>query len=314
MANSFNKIKSALGIVCFFLTSQTLADYGDISPNFSANTDAQVMTGKPIEFETFIVRYATHFPTGSFEQTANIASASIMRFCNEFNLVGNSCLTDLQQSSIEGLIQLTTHLKDGLSEESGIPLESVDKALLKVAIDTVNDPYTIMLKPSQAQVKTKKSPTQGEIKNSISNDGKLLTIVDFDSDKGCQASGLISKPEDVMKMDLRDNIGGDLECTLKVLSEFLPVGKHHIATLFTINGEEEIWIEGTLPSNQSTISKNLIVNKNTASSAEIFAKNLISSGWGVSGLPMKGKRSIQAKFDSPYGSYLLTIGNFEINE
>lgn len=314
MANSFNKIKSALGIVCFFLTSQTLADYGDISPNFYMNTDTQIMNGKPIEFEKFIVRYATHFPTGSFEKTSNVATASVMRFCNEFKLVGNSCLTDLQQSSIEGLIQLTIYLKDGLVEESGLPPESVDKALLKVAIDNVNDPYTIMLKPNQSKENSKKSPTQGERRSSISKDGKSLTIVDFDSDKGCQVSDSISKPENVIKMDLRDNIGGDLECTLKVLSEFLPIGKHHIATLFTINGEEEIWIEGTLAPNQSTMSKNLIVNKNTASSAEIFAKNLISSGWGVSGLPMKGKRSIQAKFDSPYGSYLLTIGKFEINE
>ncbi|ELP5898579.1 hypothetical protein QTV49_000453 [Vibrio vulnificus] len=314
MANSLNKIKSALVMVCFFLTPQTLADYGDISPSFSANSHARVMSGKPIEFETFLVRYATHYPTGSFAHTVNITSASIKRFCNEFELIGNSCLTDLQQNSIEGLIQITTHLKEGLSEESGLPLEFVDKTLLKVAIDNVNDPYTIMLKPNQVQEAAKKTSVQGEKRSTISKDDKLLTIVDFDSEKGCYALSLTSKPENVLEMDLRDNIGGDLECTLKVLSEFLPIGRHHVATLFTINGEEEIWIDGRLPLNQIATNKNLIVNKNTASSAEIFAKNLIGSGWGVSGLPMRGKRSIQAKFDTPYGSYLLTIGKFEISE
>lgn len=313
MANRLKQIKSALGMVCFFLTSQTLASYDDISPTFLTRTESQKISGKPIEFETFIVRYATHFPTGSFESTVNVASVSIMRFCNEFNLIGSVCLVELDQNNIEELIQLTSYRKDALANESGMPIDYVDKTLLKVAIDSVNDPYTIMLKSDISSKNPKQAPFVDGSTNSVSQDGHLAKISDFDSDKGCQASHLINKPEKIISLDLRDNIGGDLDCTIKALSGFLPIGKHRIATLFTIDGEEEIWVEGTLTSDNQSEKKSLLVNQETASSAEIFAQNLLNNGWGVRGLPMKGKRSIQAKFDSPYGSYLLTIGRFEIN-
>ncbi|KDM90821.1 S41 family peptidase [Photobacterium galatheae] len=310
MPTLFKKIQGALCSVCFFLPVQSYAINDSLSPSVAGNSEFNIVTNAPVEFETYIVRYATHFPTSNFEKTLDIAKGSVRRFCQEFNLKGNSCLTEIGALSIEGLIQLTAHLKKGLSDESSLSINDVDLLLLKVAIKRTDDPYTIMLR-KDADVTGTPSNEQSE-KSELSEDGLRLKITNFDSDNGCVAESLLSHPEKIRSLDLRDNHGGDLECTIKILSGFLPKGRHHIATLFTMDGEEALWVEGSLDDNELK-KRSLFVNKHTASSAEIFAHNLIENGWDVDGLPMKGKRSIQAKFDTPYGSYMLTIGKFEIN-
>ena len=256
-----------------------------------------------VEFEKFLIRYTTHYPTATIETTTKLAEKTLLEVCSKLSNTNHECVTKVDANNIETLLTEVAINKLSLSKATNTPLSEIDRSLTISGVTNIGDKYSRF-------VYIDNEPTDGQLDTTsvLSRDGTKLKINTFDSTMGCIEPNHLKNAEAIQQLDLRDNNGGDIKCTLETLSKFLPVGKHHVATVFTINGEEELWIEGQLTDNVS--GKEVRVNKSTASSAEIFTIALEQSGWKVKGLPMMNKRSIQARFDTKFGNYHLTIGRF----
>ena len=273
----------------------------------STNSNATTTTSL-IEFETFLARYATHFPSATFNKTKKLTELSIDNLCNQNGIVSVNCTQSMKSISLEKLLNEVSHRKKALANELKISSNSLDSQLTQIAIPLTDDRYTVLLRTAIPSENSRLPP-------SLSDNDRELIIYNFNNITTCGSSQLnklkIIDMEGLNKLDLRDNGGGSLECTLTMLAKLLPKGRHKVATINTSIGEEELWVNGELETITKT-RKTVFVNKNTASSSEIFAKKLEDNGWILVGGKMMGKRSIQASFKSSFGGYNLTIGYFDI--
>lgn len=296
----FNKV--TLTVACLFFTLNCNAqDSNLIESTLHSTSYEEAMQN--VEFEKFLIRYTTHYPTATIETTTKLAEKTLLEVCSKLSNTNHECVTKVDANNIETLLTEVAINKLSLSKATNTPLSEIDRSLTISGVTNIGDKYSRF-------VYIDNEPTDGQLDTTsvLSRDGTKLKINTFDSTMGCIEPNHLKNAEAIQQLDLRDNNGGDIKCTLETLSKFLPVGKHHVATVFTINGEEELWIEGQLTDNVS--GKEVRVNKSTASSAEIFTIALEQSGWKVKGLPMMNKRSIQARFDTKFGNYHLTIGRF----
>ncbi|MCY9865127.1 S41 family peptidase [Vibrio coralliirubri] len=302
MKRFISHTKVTLPIACLFLALTGSAQSSNLIDSTLHNQDyAEAM--KNTEFEKFLIRYATHYPSATIVSATQIAEKSLSETCLDLSFEKAECYIKLNANNIENLLTEVAISKLKLSKDTENRLDVVDQELTMSGVANIGDKYTRFIQFSKDELLSHSQPT-----STLSNDGTKLKINTFDSALGCIDTKHITSAETVEQLDLRDNNGGDIKCTLETLSKFLPAGNHHVATVYTIRGEEDLWVTGQLPPNNN--SKELKVNKNTASSAEIFAIALERSGWKVDGLPMMNKRSIQARFETNFGYYHLTIGKF----
>lgn len=288
-------------MACLLYSGGAVSGQETITEQVIGTQHQTVNEAAPIEFETFITRYSTHHPQANFEKTATLAQNSLISLCDKHNLPSDECALSKQELGIEALLSDVYSVKNLVSKKSQIDLSQVDEWLLQKGISNTGDPYTQMA--TTHSTSTPSGTTQV--------DKDTLKIQHFDTAKGCVSKDLLDRIDEFEVIDLKDNRGGDLSCTINALESLLPVGKHHVATIYTTTGERGIWAEGKADESIKE-GKSVLVNENTASSAEIFAHSLSENGWDVKGFPMMGKRSIQARFSSSYGDYFMTIGNFEI--
>lgn len=108
-----------------------------------------------------------------------------------------------------------------------------------------------------------------------------INLSSFGSDTAAEFQAIMSKPEnakaEVLILDLRDNAGGYVNSVVEIGNMILPKGK--IVTFKDKKGEEENYYSKLekLPYRKVVA----LVNKNTASAAEILAGALKDSGIGV---------------------------------
>ena len=283
------KTASSMLLVACFLSSNvySVEEYTDNHLDASSN----------VEFETMLARYATHSPFSNYALTSTAAMNTLEAYCTQKKLPHENCKIVQVQDNLESLLSGIYYSKLQLSRVEGSSIAKIDEALLRMGIRNLNDDYAHV---EETEIRVV------ERYEALKSDS--VRIENFDSSKGCKAEKQLSVEYKII--DLRGNLGGDITCTMKALEKVLPKGNHHIATLYTRSGVEQINVLGTRANDLS--SKAIHVDEITASSAEIFANALISNGWEVVGLPMKGKRTIQAKYDSIYGAYFLTIGEFTV--
>lgn len=294
--------KATLPLAClFFALNCNAQDANLLESTLHSTSYKEAMQN--VEFEKFLIRYTTHYPTATIEATTKLAEKTLSEVCAKLSDTTSECDTMIVVNNIETLLTEVAIQKLNLSKATNASLSEIDRNLTIDGVANIGDKYSRF-------VYIDNNPTDGQIDTTsvLSSDGSKLKINTFDSKMGCIESNHLKNAEAIQQLDLRDNNGGDIKCTLETLSKFLPIGKHHVATVFSINGEEELWIDGQLT--DDIRGKEIRVNKSTASSAEIFTIALEKSGWKVDGLPMMNKRSIQARFDTKFGNYHLTIGRF----
>ncbi|PSU89776.1 S41 family peptidase [Photobacterium kishitanii] len=108
-------------------------------------------------------------------------------------------------------------------------------------------------------------------------------------------------------IDLRDNGGGNMACTLEAIGSLLKKGKHHVGNLETNDFTKPLWTNGTI---KEDANGTILVNKNTASSAEFFMYVMKNRGWRIVGGNTYGKVVTQYRFRSALGEYFITFGRY----
>lgn len=102
-------------------------------------------------------------------------------------------------------------------------------------------------------------------------------------------------------LDLRDNVGGYVSATLHVASYFLPSGK----TVVEIRSRDETQVKATISKDQVKLPMIVVVNRRTASSAEILAGCLQDYGRAeLAGEDTFGKGSVQSIYEFASGGAL----------
>ncbi|MGR3302639.1 MAG: S41 family peptidase [Candidatus Scalindua sp.] len=110
-------------------------------------------------------------------------------------------------------------------------------------------------------------------------------------------------------IDLRDNPGGSLEETLQIMELFIPEGR--LLVTVSSKGQTKYFSRN---SEEFTCPLVILINNNTASSAEIFASTLrYHKKATLVGTESYGKGTIQKVFPLNYNHTLvLTIGEFDL--
>jgi hypothetical protein len=120
----------------------------------------------------------------------------------------------------------------------------------------------------------------------------------------------LEQPGGGLILDLRGNLGGQIDAALEMANRFLPAGKS-VAALHSVGGEALYQTSSPEPYRFPVV---LLVDRQTASSAELFSGILQQQRRAfVIGTPTAGKESIQSAIPlDPEHLLLLTTGHFEL--
>ena len=247
-----------------------------------------------------------HYPVISFNKMKNHVIEAMLTTENQLNISTGESEQFYQKEnvnrseSIEELILATHDFEMNLVEiNKKTDIEKVDESLIENLLVFKDDPYTRILP-------TKKNTNQHEtLKPSLStNSSGNIAISSFNFHHCKLQDGTVSNG---VVIDIRNNSGGDIQCTLDALASIFPTGKHLVGKIITNDFEKNLYVYGT----QKTLQKGtLVVNENTASSAEFFKDVLRIRGWKIKGNKTYGKIATQYEFPSKFGNYLVTFGYY----
>ncbi len=146
------------------------------------------------------------------------------------------------------------------------------------------------------------------------NESRLQNVIEFD-DKCSIASN--SKLPYARTIDLRGNGGGSISCAIKVAETLINKGTKVEAKLSNNLSEEIVQMVGK---NNTLVDKSkvVLVNQETASSAEFLAFALQDGGWDVrleeGSDGTYGKSEVLVNLNYKGVKYTLTTGHFSVGE
>lgn len=126
-------------------------------------------------------------------------------------------------------------------------------------------------------------------------------------------NGIVQYDLSNVEVDLRSNGGGHLNCAISLANK-LTRKKHQVVKVLTNKEDYEINVEGQ---SKSKMSGTVVVNSETASSAELLAWLLVQDGWtlkfdGIS-TETYGKNTTQNHFWEGGIHYSISVGEFRTN-
>lgn len=249
-----------------------------------------------------------HYPVINFTEIKQHVLNAFLKTEKQFGITKKPYLKHQQTmitttESIEELLASEYWLEQKLSESTNINKNQIDKTLVSNILSIKGDPYTRfeeIVDGGDPQVATKPAAIVTTFKNGD------MKISSFDAPHCTLQPSMINNG---MTIDLTNNGGGNIQCSLDALSAFLPLGKHLVGKLITNDFTKDLYVTGT---QSMPIKGTLKVNNHTASSAEFFMGVLKKFGWKVDGGKTFGKIVTQYQFPSTDGNIYITFGHYKV--
>jgi hypothetical protein len=147
--------------------------------------------------------------------------------------------------------------------------------------------------------------------NSIESENNVYKIqIGTIVDGNCELEKI---PENIneIEVDLRGNGGGQMECAERILSKLLSP-KVHQYVIVTNKSAETRTVHGQRYINPKTMT--VLVDGDTASSAELMMWILKEDGYIINGGRTFGKNMIQSFYPSQNYNYTITVGEFKTKD
>jgi carboxyl-terminal processing protease len=175
-----------------------------------------------------------------------------------------------------------------------------------VNITVLRDDEELDFTIERTDIKTKYSEAY-----SLTDDTGYISVTSFSGDLATDFAESLAKVSDKKNLilDLRNNVGGNVEIMLDVLKQIVP--DDLIVTLYYKSGEtEEFHVENGTEVNHTFY---ILVNENTASSSEIMSAYMQEKGYAtIIGSQTYGKGIVQGFSELEDGSAIsLTFGSYK---
>ena len=252
--------------------------------------------------------YKYHVPEINFTELKKHVLTSISLVKMDLNTTNRTIFDKYMMTmpdplSIQSLMNNERLVEQELSKLSKKDIRIVDIVLSQNILSVKDDPYTRF---AQTTLTKYRNISDGQTDIVTTFDNGDMKISSFNAP---QCKLLTTATRDGMRVDLRNNGGGTIQCALDALGAFLPTGRHLVGRLVTRYTTQGLYVDG---SKESKIRGTLMVNKMTASSAEFFTRVLKKRGWKIDGGKTYGKIVTQYQLPSINGKIYITFGHYEV--
>lgn len=176
-----------------------------------------------------------------------------------------------------------------------------ERKFVEKVFNSSNDRFTRIYTPTELS-------TPIEHATKIQNKSQRIGIGSI-VDGNCELPAIAESTTSLL-IDLRGNGGGKIECAERLMTTLLSQGDHSY-TITTNTGSEKRKISGELEKGLN--EKTVLVDKHTASSAELMMWLLEEDGYKIIGEETYGKNLIQSYYQAHDYMYAITVGMFTTN-